>query len=86
MAVLFALMKAIRAHYRRVSEEFALADDAELVQPSNNHAVVLVSSLNLATMRALGYAKSDPTGPADRPDGQSRRRRYPGAAGRMGPP
>jgi hypothetical protein len=58
MVVLFALMKAIRAHYRRVSEELALADDAGLVQPSNNHAVVLVSTMNQAAMRALGYAKA----------------------------
>ena len=58
MAVLFALMKGIRAHYRRVSEELALSADAEVVRPSNNHAVVLVSSLNRATMRALGYAKA----------------------------
>ena len=58
MVVLYALMKAIRAHYRRVTEKLALAEDAELVQPSNNHAVVLVSSINLATMRALGYAKA----------------------------
>ena len=34
------------------------AADAEVVRPSNNHAVVLVSSLNRATMRALGYAKA----------------------------
>ena len=58
MVVLYALMKAIRAHYRRVTEKLALAEDAGLVQPSNNHAVVLVSSINLATMRALGYAKA----------------------------
>lgn len=63
MAVLFVLMKAIRGHYRRVSDELALADDAQLVQPSNNHAVVLVSSLNQASMRALGYAKA--TRPAE---------------------
>jgi amino acid transporter len=58
MAVLFALMMGVRAHYRRISEELAIGDDAEVVQPSNNHAVVLVSSLNQATMRALGYAKA----------------------------
>ena len=58
MAVLFALMKGIRAHYRRVSEELALSADAGVVRPSNNHAVVLVSSLNRATLRALGYAKA----------------------------
>jgi hypothetical protein len=58
MVVLYALMKAIRSHYRRVTEKLALAEDAGLVQASNNHAVVLVSSMNLATMRALGYAKA----------------------------
>lgn len=58
MVVLYALMKAIRSHYRRVNEELALAEDAGVIQPSNNHAVVLVSSMNLATMRALGYAKA----------------------------
>ncbi len=63
MVVLGALMKGIRAHYRRVSEELAIADDAEVLQPSNNHAVVLVSSINQATLRALGYAKA--TRPAE---------------------
>ncbi len=58
MVVLYVLMKAISSHYRRVSETLALADDAEVVHPSNNHAVVLVSGLNQATMRALGYAKA----------------------------
>jgi amino acid transporter len=58
MVVLYALMKAIRSHYRRVTERLALAEDAGLVQPSNNHAVVLVSSMNQASMRALGYAKA----------------------------
>jgi amino acid transporter len=58
IVVLYALMKAIRSHYRRVADKLAVADDAELVQPSNNHAVVLVSSVNVATMQALGYAKA----------------------------
>ncbi len=58
MVVLYALMKAINSHYRRVSEKLALAEDAGVIQPSNNHAVVLVSSMNQATMRALGYAKA----------------------------
>ena len=35
-----------------------ITDDAGLVQPSNNHAVVLVSSVNVVTMQALGYAKA----------------------------
>ncbi len=58
MVVLYALMKAISSHYHRVSEKLALAEDAGVIQPSNNHAVVLVSSMNLTTMRALGYAKA----------------------------
>ena len=41
------------------SPKIDVAEDAEpCCPPSNNHAVVLVSSMNLATMRALGYAKS----------------------------
>lgn len=58
MAVLYGLMKAIHSHYRRVAEGLAVAEDAELLRPSNNHAVVLVSDMNLATMQALGYAKT----------------------------
>jgi amino acid transporter len=58
IVVLYAPMKAIRSHYRRVTEKLAVADDAGLVQPSNNHAVVLVSSVNVVTMQALGYAKA----------------------------
>ncbi len=58
IVVLYALMKAIRSHYRRVTEKLAVADDAELLQPSNNHAVVLVSAVNAPTMQALGYAKA----------------------------
>jgi len=58
MVLLYALMKAISFHYRRVHATLALADDAGVIQPSNNHAVVLVSSLNQATMTALGYAKA----------------------------
>jgi amino acid transporter len=58
IVVLYAPMKAIRSHYSRVAEKLAVADDARLLQPSNNHAVVLVSSMNLTTMQALGYAKA----------------------------
>jgi hypothetical protein len=58
IVALYAPMKAIRSHYSRVADKLAVADDARLLQPSNNHAVVLVSSMNLATMQALGYAKT----------------------------
>ncbi|OBK27891.1 DNA-binding protein [Mycobacterium asiaticum] len=65
MAALFILMKLIRRHYDAVSRE--LADQAaehgdEIVLPSRNHAVVLVSKLHLPTLRALAYAR------ATRPD------------------
>jgi amino acid transporter len=61
MAGAFALMLAIHRHYSRVSEEIALGDDLPVL-PARNHAIVLVSGLNLATVRALGYAR------ATRPD------------------
>ncbi|MGH3994337.1 MAG: APC family permease, partial [Pseudonocardiaceae bacterium] len=55
MAVIFAVMRAIRKHYDRVSAELVpRATDAVL--PSRNHAIVLVSTLHLPTLRALSYA------------------------------
>ncbi|OBJ50975.1 APC family permease [Mycobacterium asiaticum] len=65
MALLFGLMKLIRRHYDGVSRE--LAEEAaehgnEIVLPSRNHALVLVSKLHLPTLRALAYAR------ATRPD------------------
>ncbi len=65
MAGLFALMKAIRKHYDTVSRELEQQEAEEgedIVLPSRNHAVVLVSRLHLPTMRALAYAR------ATRPD------------------
>jgi amino acid transporter len=58
MVLLFVLMKAIRTHYRRVAEEVRVTDDAGPLQPSNNHAVVLVFDVQPPTLRALGYAKA----------------------------
>jgi len=57
MVVLFALMKAINVHYRRINEAMSVAEDAELIQPSRNHAIVLVSQVNQPTVFALGYAE-----------------------------
>jgi amino acid transporter len=63
MGSLFALMKAIKRHYARVSRELTPEEDErEIVLPSRNHAVVLVSNLQLPTLRALAYAR------ATRPD------------------
>ena len=64
MGLLFALMKMIHRHYAAVERELAeqAAAQHEVVLPSRNHAVVLVSKLNLPTLRALAYAR------ATRPD------------------
>ncbi|WP_163759540.1 APC family permease [Mycobacterium botniense] len=65
MTSLYAVMKLIRRHYDAVSRELreqAAAQDHEVVLPSRNHALVLVSKLHLPTLRALAYAR------ATRPD------------------
>jgi amino acid transporter len=63
MTLLFGLMKLIRKHYDTVSREIEQgAVDHDMVLPSRNHAVVLVSKLHLPTLRALAYAR------ATRPD------------------
>jgi amino acid transporter len=64
MILLFVLMKMIRKHYDTVAQELQEQDveDDDVVLPSRNHAVVLVSKLHLPTLRALAYAR------ATRPD------------------
>ena len=64
MGSLFVVMKAINRHYSRVSRELTPVEDEQrqIVLPSRNHAVVLVSNLQLPTLRALSYAR------ATRPD------------------
>lgn len=62
MVVLFAVMKAISVHYRRVAETLSVPDDVELIRPAGNRVVVLVSQINQPTVYALGYAE------ATRPD------------------
>jgi hypothetical protein len=64
MGALFAVMKLIRRHYDTVNRELAEQEAAEhdVVLPSRNHALVLVSKLHLPTLRALAYAR------ATRPD------------------
>ena len=61
MAGFYVLMLAIHKHYSTVSSEIALGDDMPVL-PARNHTIVLVSGLNRATARALGYAR------ATRPD------------------
>ena len=64
MGALFVVMEAIHKHYDTVAHELAAREDVEedIVLPSRNHAVVLVSNLHKPTRRALAYAK------ATRPD------------------
>jgi amino acid transporter len=64
MTSLFVIMKLIRKHYDTVARELQqqAAEEGEMVLPSRNHALVLVSKLHLPTMRALAYAR------ATRPD------------------
>lgn len=64
MGGLFVVMRAINRHYRTVSAELTPDEDerGEIVLPSRNHAVVLVSNMQLPTLRALAYAR------ATRPD------------------
>jgi len=58
MAALYALMGAIRRHYDRVAEELAPADGPDMMLPSRNHGVVLVSKIHKPALRALAYAKA----------------------------
>ncbi|MFT4087800.1 MAG: APC family permease [Gordonia sp. (in: high G+C Gram-positive bacteria)] len=63
MIVLFALMKLIHHHYHSVELELqAAVETDDEVLPSRTHSIVLVSSLQLPTRRALRYAR------ATRPD------------------
>jgi amino acid transporter len=64
MTALFVVMKAIHRHYDAVAGELTDQEDSadEMVLPSRNHAVVLVSKLHRPTLRALSYAR------ATRPD------------------
>jgi amino acid transporter len=64
MGGLFVMMKAIRKHYDTVTRELEeqAAAEGDMVLPSRNHAIVLVSKMHLPTLRALAYAR------ATRPD------------------
>ncbi|MDQ3887083.1 MAG: APC family permease [Actinomycetota bacterium] len=61
MSTIFLMMLAIRRHYDRIAAEMT-PRPSDAVLPSRNHAIVLVSTLHLPTLRALAYAR------ATRPD------------------
>jgi amino acid transporter len=59
MALLFALMLAIRKHYLRVRRELEIGSEQKArALPSRVHAIVLVSKLHKPTLRALAYARA----------------------------
>jgi amino acid transporter len=57
MAVLFMMMGAIRRHYDNVRLELAPTDE-ETMLPSRVHAIVLVSKVHKATLRAVNFARA----------------------------
>ncbi|MFD1507087.1 APC family permease [Georgenia yuyongxinii] len=56
MPALFLLMRHISRYYEKVREETALHEEPTL--PARNHAIVLVSGLNLPTAQAVAYARA----------------------------
>jgi amino acid transporter len=57
MGVLFLMMRGIRRHYDKVRLELAPTDEAQTL-PSRVHAIVLVSKVHKATLRAVAYARA----------------------------
>jgi amino acid transporter len=57
MGVLFTMMRGIRRHYDLVRAEL-VPEEADDVLPSRVHAVVLVSKVHKATLRAVSYARA----------------------------
>jgi len=57
MGVLFLLMRGIHRHYDNVRVELAPTDE-EAMLPSRVHAVVLVSKVHKATLRAVNFARA----------------------------
>ncbi|WP_127572007.1 APC family permease [Georgenia faecalis] len=59
IAVCYAAMTAVRRHYDRVADQLVVEDlSAARALPSHVHAIVLVSRLHQATMRAVSYARA----------------------------
>ncbi|ALE05566.1 DNA-binding protein [Arthrobacter sp. ERGS1:01] len=59
MAVLFAIMWSIHAHYTNVAKELAVETDSTVgALPSRIHAIILVSHVRKPVMRALAFARA----------------------------
>jgi amino acid transporter len=57
MGVLFLMMRGVRHHYDNVRVELAPTDEEQLL-PSRVHAIVLVSKIHKATLRAVNFARA----------------------------
>jgi amino acid transporter len=57
MIVLFMMMRGISKHYDRVRRELVPEEDEDVL-PSRVHAIVLVSKVHKATLRAVAYARA----------------------------
>ena len=58
MPVLYVVMQGIHRHYNKVSAEIAAGPNERATLPSNVHAIVLVSRVHKATLRAVSYARA----------------------------
>ena len=58
MPILYFVMQGIRRHYDKVSAEIAAGPEERATLPSNVHAIVLVSRVHKATLRAVSYARA----------------------------
>jgi amino acid transporter len=58
MVFLWFLMRGIRSHYDRVSEELVADETDDMALPSRVHAIILVSKFHKPTLRAVAYARA----------------------------
>ncbi len=58
MPILYAGMRGIRGHYDKVAREIEAEPDERATLPSRVHAIVLVSRVHKATLRAVAYARA----------------------------
>ena len=58
MPLIYFVMQAIRRHYDKVAIEIEAGPDERATLPSNVHAIVLVSRVHKATLRAVAYARA----------------------------
>lgn len=58
VALLILMFRAIRSHYKAVSEQVALARDARPPRPRRNIVVIPIGGVNRSVIRAVDYARS----------------------------